>query len=180
MNIEKELKKMGSNKKGLKKVVADLYEQKEELDKKIHLFNVLSFAKEIGELVHRPEFISCNIVTMNIKHCEDPGSGTNNIRFELIDSEGKIIEFDVKDKVQKKISRECMEIQFSNGFIDVNPIYISQYFKKDVWQSISLLNNTKEAILDLFLNNDLKSTLEFNQMQNSLPNNNENGKKLKI
>lgn len=187
MDIEKEFKQFNSTSEGTREVVYDLYRQKNEIEKKIHIFNVLCLSKQMAQFVNE-KISSANVSALNIRHYRDYESGGNNIIFDLLDLEGKAIESDALDKKDAEVMDEqqsdiwgkCMDLLSANGLLNIDTDFINPEFKEDVWMSISLLKNTENEILDLFLNKEFKNIIQFHQIQNSLPINVESGKKLKI
>jgi hypothetical protein len=180
MDIEKEFKQFNSTSEGNREVVYDLYKQKTEIEKKIHIFNVLSFSKQMAEFVkgNIEVFQSQNVSAITMKHYRDYESGGNNVRFELLDSNNQVIE--EADEQQLEIWGKCMELLSGNGLLGVDEEFINKDFKADVWVPVLLSSKIENELLELFLNKDLKSVLEFHMMQTDLPSNNESGKKLKV
>ena len=180
MDIEKEFKQFNSASEGNKEVVYDLYKQKTEIEKKIHIFHVLGFSKQMAEFVNSNSelFQSLNVSAISFKHYRDYESGGNNVRFELLDLQNQVIED--SNEQQLEIWGKCMDILSGNGLLGVDDEFMNKEFKENVWTPVSLLNNPENQLLELFLNKDLKSVLDFHMMQNDLPSNNESGKKLKV
>lgn len=180
MNLEEEFKKMGSTHEDMREVVYDLYKQRTEIEKKIHIFNVLGFSKQMGEYANGNSelFQSLGISAISLKHYRDFEAGGNNVRFELLDLKNQEIE-DANEQ-QLEIWGKCMELLSSNGLLGIDADFINPEFKEDIWVPVSILSNPENQLLELFLSKELKSALEFHMMQGDLPSNNETGKKLKV
>ncbi len=180
MDLEKEIKQAGTTFEEANKVSNDLYSQKEELMKKIHIFNVLCFSRAMAEFLIDKDIKSYNVSAINVRHYRDYESGENNIMFDIVDLQGKALESDNMDEKQSDIWIKCMDFFNSNALSSIDRDFINQNFEVDVWRSISLLKDTEEQILDLFLNKDLRTILEFNKMKVGLENSNVSCKKAKL
>jgi hypothetical protein len=182
MDILNDFKKAGSTAKETKEVIYDLYNQKSEIERKVHLFTVLAFSREMNQFIEEQQVSTCNVSSINLRHYRDHESGCHNLLFDLLNLQHKEIEHSLMDEKQNQIWCKIMEMLSSNGLISVDNLLVNQSFieDKNKKMSISLLKNTENDILEIFLNNDLKKILQFHLMQNDLPSNNESGKKLKV
>lgn len=180
MDLEKEFKQMGSTPQEIKEVVYSLVREKKEIEKKIHLFKVLSCAKEIAQFSQSQDLESHNISAISFRHYKDYESSGNNLMFDLLNLSSQEIDYDVMNEKQSDILGQYMGILSANGLYGFDPEFINEEFKEDIQLPVSLLNNTEEKILELFLSKELKTALKFQQMQNELPMNDEVSKKLKI
>jgi hypothetical protein len=180
MNLEEEFKRIGSTAEDIKPVIYDLYRQREEMEKKIHLLNVVSFTRGVMEILNSIDIRSYNVSALNFNYYRDHGTAGNNIMFDLLDLKGQVIDADIVDEKQDDLWGQVMDLLTSNALNHFDNRLINQEFKEDVWSRISLLSNTEEKILDLFLNKELKNGYEYYKMNSDLPNSNVSGKKSKI
>jgi len=183
MNLEKEFQRAGSTSEEIKDLVHDLYQQKRELEQKIHIFNVLSLARDMQEFAESIDVDSNHTSAIRFRHYRDYESGGNNVMFDLLDLHGEEVApgiSDVMDEQQEEIWGKCMGFLSSNSLVNVDIDFIKEEFTEKVQLSVSLLENTEEQILDLFLSKKLKSIVHFHQMHMGLPSNIEIGKKIKV
>jgi hypothetical protein len=180
MDLKEEFEKIGSTVDDIKPIVRDLYLQKEEMEKKIHLFNVISFSRGMIELLNTKVISSSNVSALNFRHYMDHETGMNNIMFDLVDLKGKEIDSEFLTEEKNDIWGDVMSLLSSNALSSFDSSLVNSEFKENVIKTISLLENTENEIINLFLNSELKKVYEYHKMNDNLPINNAVGRKSKI
>jgi hypothetical protein len=177
INIKEELKELESDSFGynaIKKVKI----QHEEVFAKLHLLKSISVANQIEKVASTDLFFKVGVEFLQLSiNYEDFEKGPT-IEFYLLDEDHKrvISYYDASMNEQARVMYTIFD-QFGEFDLDL----VGHDFKKQIYFNIDLSVNTKEAILNVLLNDELKKIYEYNKMQTEIPEKNEiNSKKMKV
>lgn len=176
MDISEELNQIKTGLIDNQTVLGNLLKERDEFNKKIHVFIVLNIANAIKEMVDSDIFQKYDISSINIIHkCNDETS-TNFIGYELFDSKLNKIEYIIFPEEKVLIAQNL------NGlFVDLYDFSSDNISEElcDTTKNVKLVKGVDNELLDLLLSKDLKTTLDYSQLKISLPENSNKDKSTK-
>jgi len=156
INIREELK-LSHN---LDDVINNLESEQENINKKLYIFKILRFIDSLNQLNNVNDFKNLNVNSGTLAYGYDREENEYFIVLRFIDSDGKQIGYNL----DKNIRNAC---KFP-GRLDVT--YLSEDFQIDKLYYLNFSMDIKKDLLDLFLSKELKSVLEYNEIDNELDN----------
>jgi hypothetical protein len=175
MDITKELKELNSTDNFGNKILQELEVQQDEFNKKLYLIQMLSAAKEIESMVNEGFFKLNNIDWLYMNIYESKFEKKFHKITMRVGGENFIKDSHEQEFYNLKIKKIFKNIEEINLKLVNEELLINHEFYLD------LIPGVEQKILDLFLSDELKKVLEYNQMQLELSNNNDsNNKKLKL
>jgi len=181
MNIEQEIKDISNSIKSAEDIVNDIKIQKAELDKKLHLFNVVSFVTLIEKMFNEGllEEYEIAYTNFNCEFLDDRGKQGYRINFVFLDkdkNEHSGYYFQCEVSHPNKILDDFLE---EMELLDVNNFH-SSCIDGSV-KTIKMDANCGEEIYKILLSDELNVLLKYSQIKVSLPiTNAQNNKKLKL
>jgi hypothetical protein len=179
MDLTKELRSMQAGEN--EETINQLYQEKEEISKKIYIITILQTVDIIEQMFQNKIYDKFGTSIIRIHYEYEPDVG-NIINFDLLDN------FEVKIPVYtKNLPKEITYLPHKtkdflhslNGFSDD---FLSKKLQEDKEIWIDIDANVGSNVRNLLLSTELKKILDYNQMQISLgeSNNNSDSKKLKL
>jgi hypothetical protein len=185
MDITKELEKMQKGNLYPHAIVEDINKEKEQLEKKGYIFQVLAIAKDIEDYISLKDFSICNIGGFGLDCC-DHNDGTHSVAFYFYRPNGEIINHDNTMKKQyPEIVQRFREIFNGSNFdglkdLEMKSKYLNDAFVQSGCVEIDLELGAGEEVLNALLSKELKTVLDYSRMQLDLENKSEPSKKLKV
>lgn len=175
MDIKNELKEITLNSDSVNEVIKSIMDEQEKLEKKLHLFNIISLADKIEKFVEEGYFDNPKVISLNLVF-----DFQNYIYFStgffLKDEDNNILSMD-----DNKIYYEKPMLFFKEIFSDLGWFKVNFMSEDHEPKELILEIGIKDKILDIFLSEELKSIYEYNKMQIDLPDDNiSSAKKIKV
>jgi hypothetical protein len=175
MDIKKELMELSSSDNFGDKILENMEYEKQEFNKKLYLVQMLSTAKKLDRIIEVGVFQNNDIDSFRV-----------NVFGTTLKKKFHKIMFNCtgEDFITDSHEREFFNIKLKEVFNNIEEIDLSLVSEKMINKPefyLDLEQGIGQKILDLFLSDELKKVLEYNNMQLELPSNNEiNNKKPKI
>lgn len=185
MDLVKELEKMQKENLYPHSIVDYINKEKEELEKKGYIFQVLAIAKDIEDYISLKNFSLCNIGGFGLDCC-DHNDGTHSVAFYFYRPNGEIINHDNEMKKQyPEIIQRFREIFNGSSFgglkdLEMKSAYLNEDFVQSGCVEIDLEVGAGEEIVNNLLSKELKTVLDYSKMQLELDDKKEPSKKLKV
>lgn len=156
MDLINELKKIEGNDLSVDNLIENLEEEQVRIRMKIHILKVINISRALTELI-QSNIPKDKILGINLTYHQDG----NNYQFSihLFDYQEKRLKTDPKFREN---SKNLVELLKNNG--KINPSYVSESFWKDKGGKILFNKEVDKQIFDLFLNEELKTTLNYSQL----------------
>jgi hypothetical protein len=176
MDISEELKQIKTGLGSHQMVLNNLLNERDEFNKKVHIFIVLNIANTIGEMVEANFFSDYSIDSLNISHKYNDEMFVNFIEFKVFHANLDVIEY-------AKFSQKNLEpiqklIELFDDMYDFAYDNISEEFCETT-KNLKLEKGVENKLLDLLLSKELKTTLDYSQLKISLENNSNPNKSIK-
>lgn len=166
MDISKELDQIDGDNEKVMPLINSLTKEREELDKKIHLFKVIHIVNGITEMLDKGELTKDDISSMKMGHrFED--DGVFYISFLCYDKNGRVVK-DVNwlgEQVQSLIKLEEL-FQILTGF---NSDYVNENYPPNTVEKVILKPGCEEDFLKLLLSMELKTALNYSDLKRIMP-----------
>lgn len=170
MDISKELEQIDNNKIRVAPLLNNLVAQREELDKKIHLFKIVQIANTIKEMVNNDEFKTDDIYSIKLFNVYDDDYGYR-INFRCYDKNYDLVsEINWLNEPVESINVLEKLIQTLIGF---NSTYINEDFVEGSNKEIIMKQGCEKDFLNLLLSKELKTTLDYSTLKKEVPQANE-------
>lgn len=167
MDIRKELENISQDNYYVTTVFNDIEKQEKELRKKKHLFKVINLVNIVNEMTNSNFFRDNGIITLKMNISYDYYDG-HRVDFSLNDKNDQEVMFELHTVEANKKLNLWTAVHALNRFEEEN---VMQGLPDGFEKTFKLKPGIGNEFLDIFLSNELKSVLEFNKMQNSLPQN---------
>lgn len=189
MNIEQEIININNKTKSPHNIIEDIKKEKNELDKKLHLFNIISFVDLIEKIYTDNFFQDYDIayVKFNCEEVQHRGIIRGN------DSQVKIgrIRFTLLDAEQKEQSGFYFQTDYTNPqkileeFLEKMEVLkldnLNDGFAEGLVETIKVDANLGQSVYKILLSNEIRSAFNYTTMNLLLPDNiNVSSKKLKM
>jgi len=165
MNLSEELKKIDENKNSINGLINALFDEQEELGKKLHVLKVIKIANDIDEMIKNDDFMKAEIIYMKLlnNYSEDY---SYRVLVDLHNKDHKeISNYNLLNNPIDSIKGIGELFSILDGF---RPVYASDDFMENSRKIIPLDNFFKENFINLLLSKDLKTTLEYYKMEKEL------------
>ncbi len=178
MDLKQELDKISKNKNNVNSIINSLSGEREELDKKIHILKVIKIADAIDEIIKNGDFLQTEINYINLLN-----NYSDDYAYRImVDVQSKdhrvIYNYDLLNNSVESIKGIWELFRILDGF---NITYVNEHFGENKRKIIKLDNSFKEELLDILLSRELKTTLEYYNMEKELSNkDNGSNKKHKV
>ncbi len=146
----------------LDSVVKNLDLQQEELNKKMHIFKFMRFADSIAKLKDMEDFKQLGIESGAVGYGYDNSEDEHFAVLFFFDQKG----IRLNPHNDKNLRSAC---KFPGNF---NLGYINHELRVDKLYYFNFNDNIKKKLIDLFLSEELKAILEYNEIDNELSNKN--------
>lgn len=166
MDIKKELKSSSN----LDTIIKNLHQEKRDINKKIYIFKILRFVEDIVALAKYKEFESSKVSNAILSLYYDREDDENYIMLKFTNDRGNPID----NSLDNKFRGEC------NFPGDVKLLYVNENFKTNKEYIFIFNESLKEKLLDLLLSSELKTILDYSQLDNDLTNTKKPIKKHKV
>jgi thymidine kinase len=182
INIIDELTKIKNDSGHIINTIEKLYVQQEETKKQLYLFKVLNLVHKFEDMIKNNIFEKAGICTadMSISVNEDIG---NIIRLSPYDKDGLYVD-DCYYAPNKGIVSIQEVVEINDLFLTLNGLnreHINEDFKNNKVYHLTIEEGCTKIIQDALLSKELKTIIEYSEMQVELNNKNENAnKKMKM
>lgn len=166
MDVSKELDQIDGDNKKVISLIDSLTREREELDKKIHLFKVIHIVNEITTMLDSGELAKDDIFSIKMGHgFED--DGVCYISFLCYKQSDHVVKEinGLGEKVQSLIKLESL-FQTLIGF---NSDYVSENYPPDTVEKVYFKPGCDEDFLKLLLSTELKTALNYSDLKRSIP-----------
>jgi hypothetical protein len=185
MDLIKELEKIENNNVSYSTILDEFNQEKAEMDKKMHIINVLSIAKDVEDYINLNDFEAINIGGFEMDCCEDEDTKSQSISFSFFRCDGEAILHDSMKKKHPEILQRFREIFNGSNYkglkdLSVKTEFLNAEFTESGWIEVDFIQDAGEVIVNSLLSKELKSILDYSKMQLELNNKKEPGKKLKV
>lgn len=175
MEFAKEIAEIKARTGNSYNIVNSLEEQKNEIDKKIYMVNVVSVACEIQDMINNGEFSNFNVDKLNLSYANDTDYG-NILRYQLLDKNNQKIKKSLADIYQLT---DSLDEKFE-GVSGFELEHTSIQLKDNDSIDLSLNDTFEDKFIQLMLSKELYAILEHAELQNTLPSNEVTTKKPKM
>jgi hypothetical protein len=166
MDVSKELNQIDGDNEKVMPLINSLTKEREELDKKIHLFKVIHIVNGITTLLDSSELAKDDISSIKMGHrFED--DGVFYISFLCYDKNGRVVK-DINwlgEQVQSLIKLEEL-FQILTGF---NSDYVNENYPPNTVEKVILKPGCEEDFLKLLLSTELKTALNYSDLKRDMP-----------
>lgn len=175
MDIKKEISEIISDNNSVNTVIDKILEEKEQLDKKIHIFKVIDLGNKIEKAIESGLFKKPKVVSINLCLAYQNSEYFETL-FSVENNDGDSISlYDNRLYYEKTINF------FEEIFIQMGTFRTAFTNGETEHNKIKLTKGIKEKILNVFLSEELRKIYDYNLMDLELDNSNEkNNKRLKI
>lgn len=155
MNIENEITDLEQG-KSTSLIFEHLQEQREELNKKIYFFQIITLMQGIKDLIKSDSFKKNDIAAIEITHHTHDKTNHNYFTYELYTLDGKLLQ-DIHKNLDFEPTVNLNDLfarlyGFSNDYMHPSMIQSIKY--------IQLTKGAEENIHDFFLSDELKNIYE--------------------
>lgn len=171
MDLINELKDIKNNKLPIENLIQNLEEEYANLGIKIYLLKIINISKLVNQLA-QTEMSNDQISGIELSHNYDQ---SNKFSIQLFDHKEKYIK---KDTQFRENSRYLLELLKQHE--KLNQDYVSKSFWNNRTGKIFFNQDIQDQVFDIFLNDELKKSLKYNQLSANLEENQNNNKKLKL
>lgn len=190
MEISKELLETESDKDYLRSFILNMRLQKNDLEKKLHIFKVIELANTLKEMNNAKIFQEDKIVAINIWRNFDTSLQMNTLNFELrnfcaagmvrFSSTGNYIH--PGSKFNNAYEEQLQQLhQLFKEFDGFNSKYVDEsYCGVNNNETIEFSSYSTKKITDFLLSSELKSILYYNRLKSIMPNDKEEAKRTKV
>ncbi len=170
MDITKDLRRVMANDSSPNQIIDEIHKQQNELRLKAHLFKVLSLHKAIEETINDNTFKNTGIEFIHLEFLYDIDKDEHKgftVNYSLHDINNNIIPRFKVSQTNGLFRKAFFEIKN----VDIN---LTNSEELEKYHMFEVKPGLGDKLIDLFLNKELKTILEYNKMQISLENNNGN------
>lgn len=149
------------------KIISQLYEEKREIENKIHIVTILEAAKLIDHMVQTSIFSKFGAGVIQLHYEYEPDIG-NIINFDLLDNYGVKLPIYTKGLPNEitRLPQKVKDLLYSlNGF---NGDCVSESFENGDKVEFYIDSDLSTKVLDTLLSKDFKKALEYNLLKLSL------------
>jgi hypothetical protein len=175
MDIDKEIAEIRQRRGNSNNIINALEEQKNQIDKQIHIISIISVACDVQDMIKLGDFSSFNIDKISLIFTYDHDYG-NVIRYAFHDKDGH--------KIKKRIGDISNFTEKLDEVFDLvsgwDLEWVSDLFKEKELVILNLDQSFENKFIDLMLSKELKVVLEHGELQNSMPSNEVINKKIKM
>lgn len=175
MDFAKEIAEIKARTGNSYTMVNSLEEQKNEIDKKIYMVNVVSVACEIQDMINNGDFSHFNVDKLNLSYTNDTDYG-NILRYQFLDKNDQKIKKSLADIYQLT---DNLDEKFE-GVSGFELEHTNIQLKNDDLINLSLNDTFEDKFIQLMLSKELYAILEHAELQNTLPTNELSAKKPKM
>jgi hypothetical protein len=176
MDISEELNEIKIGLNNPQTVLDSLLKQRDEFNKKIHIFIVLNIASAIKEMIDSNMFQEHDIASINISHKYNDEIFTNFIDFKLFDSNSNKIEYVLSSAEKFQLKQRLTDL--FNDLYDFSYDNINEDFAETT-QNLKLVSGADEKLLDLLLSKELRIALDYSELKTSFADSKNNKKEVK-
>lgn len=174
MDFAKEIAEIKARTGNSYTIVNTLEEQKNEIDKKIYMVNVVSVACEIQDMINNGEFSKFNVDKLSLFYGNDLDYG-NVLRYKLLDNNKEIKKTSAHiDDLTEKLN------EILDGVSGFEIEHVSSQLKDDDSVYLNLNMTFEDKFIQLMLSKELYTILEHAELQNTLTTNEVAAKKPKM
>jgi hypothetical protein len=181
MDIKKELIEINLDKLSADRFIQDIESQQYELSKKSHILKSIAFGNTMEELVLTDLFRNHGVYFLEAYWQKPIGEGDIKLCFCILDSEHK--RMSVVDRYNTFVPPFAMLDKINNKINPIKPEFVNELGLQlhSNYTLLELKPGIKKKLLELLLSTELKSILDYNEMENDLPSNNDaSTKKIKM
>lgn len=165
MDVSKELDQIDGDNQKVIPLINSLTKEREELDKKIHLFKVIHIVNEITRLLDSGELAKDDIFSIKMGHrFED--DGVFYISFLCYEQSGRVVK-DVNwqgGQVQSLIKLEEL-FQTLTGF---NSDYVNENYPPNTVEKVIFKPGCEEDFFKLLLSTEIKTALNYSDLKRGM------------
>lgn len=176
MDISEELTQIKTGLNDPQTVLNNLLNERDEFNKKVHIFIVLNIANTIKEMVDSNVFQEHDIGSINISHKYNSEIFTNFIDFQLFDANSNKIEYIISSAEKVAVHQKLIEL--FNDLYDFSYDNINEDFCETT-KNLKLVSGADEKLLDLLLSKELRIALDYSELKTSFADNKNNKKEVK-
>lgn len=174
INITDEIANFKNDSENIKTTIKKLEIQQEETKKQLYLFKVLNLVQELEEMIKDKVFEKVGIYTADINVSVDEDIG-NIIKLSPYDEDNLFVDECYYDKNEGIV--DIKEVQTINHLFStlngLNREDISDDLKLNKIETFKIEEGCTKIILDALLSKELKTILEYGEMQHDLSTTNE-------
>lgn len=169
INITDEIARFKNDSGNIKTTIKKLEIQQEETKKQLYLFKVLNLVQELEEMIKDKVFEKVGIYTADINVSVDEDIG-NIIKLSPYDEDNLYVDDCYYDKNMGMV--DVQEVKNINHLFStlngLNREYISDDLKLNKIETFKIEEGCTTIILDALLSKELKTILEYGEMQHDL------------
>lgn len=175
MNIKQELDYYYSH--GEEAIISILTAQRDEIDKKMHLIEIVHVLNSIEQIIKDNEFAEAGIEILQIRNYHDYDSEHNLVKFEILNKDKTIVnKYDNRDNyipIYEKLKDLFEKVSLHDSFSNYN-------FKEKDELTFAVDENLVENLRWTFLSAELNASLSHALLDNDLTDKKLKSTKLKI
>jgi hypothetical protein len=175
MDISKELKQINDGSKSVDDIYTDIEAQKKELDIKSHIFWAINIKNKIQELLENNLFSRYDAKELKIINATNIYNQGNNLRIDLYNFDKEDLDIDeiLTDDNFLSLKKLMRKLQLQDNNVNPQLNNIDGTFLK-------IDENLHGNIFELLLSKELKSFLEYSELEASMHSQNSHVKKSKL
>jgi hypothetical protein len=174
MDIKNNLKEAIENRDAVEKIIKSILDEQAQLEKKLHIFKVISLADKIEQAIETGYFNEPKVEALTFVLDYNDFIYLEIGYYLTNDDQTLFSENDNKIYYEKPISF------FTDLFKEMGKFKAELTSENHEPDELKLEIGIKDKILDILLSDELKKILEYNKMQLELPTNKNNTKKSKM